>query len=64
MGYFVTKQTDSTTLYVNEIIADTVADLDQIDIRSMAPGSTCIITQEGDPLVYILDSNKKWVKMG
>ena len=58
MGYFVTKQTDATTTYVSELIADTKGDLADINTSNFAVGTICIVIE--DSSVYILDTNKEW----
>lgn len=59
MGYKVTKQNGETEAYVAELIADTVADLPNINVKNYAAGSTCLVTATKD--VYILNTQKEWV---
>ena len=62
--YAFTKQTDKTKLYVAELIADSAEDLnDDTLISAIAPGSTAIILEEGNPSVYMLNTSKEWVKL-
>lgn len=58
MGYKVTKQNGKTEAYVAELIADTVADLNNINVNNYAAGSTCLVVATKD--VYILNTQKEW----
>lgn len=40
------------------LVADTVADLDLIQVQSLQPGTTCIIIETSE--VYMLDSDREW----
>jgi hypothetical protein len=40
------------------LIADTVADLDNINVNNYAAGSTCLVVATKD--VYILNTQKEW----
>lgn len=59
MGYKVTKQNGETEAYVAELIADTVADLPNINVNNYAAGSSCLVIATQD--VYILNTQKQWV---
>lgn len=59
MSYFSTKVADKTSAYVEELLADTEADLATIPIELLSPGSTCIIADTAT--VYILNTKKQWV---
>jgi hypothetical protein len=52
------QQDGDVTYGVNAYMADTVADLDTIDISGDQPGTTCIIV--GNSSVYMLDTDKVW----
>ncbi len=58
MGYKVTKQNGETEAYVAELIADTVADLNNINVNNYAAGSACLVVATKD--VYILNTQKEW----
>ena len=58
MGYRVTKQNGKIEAYVAELIADTVEDLDDINVNNYAAGSTCLVVATKD--VYILNTQKEW----
>ena len=59
--YFITKQSDKTTQYVNELIADTVDDLQNINVNTMRPGTTCLVIEPTS--VYILNTEKQWKQL-
>ena len=58
MGYFTTKQTDATTPYVAELIADTEADLADINTSNFSAGTICIVIENSS--VYMLNTEKTW----
>lgn len=59
--YSYVKQTDKTTTYVSEFIADTTGDIDNIPVENIAPGSTCIVIDSSE--VYMLNTKKEWIKL-
>lgn len=59
--YNITKTADRTAAYIMELIADTEEDVASLPTH-YAPGSTCIVVSPAS--VYILNSKKKWVKLG
>ncbi|MBO7535756.1 MAG: hypothetical protein J6T34_01255 [Bacilli bacterium] len=61
MSYRYTQQDNDVVYGVNSYVADTVADLDAIEIAGDKPGSTCIVIE--DSSVYMLDTNKVWQKL-
>lgn len=54
----VIKQSGKDAAYVMEYVADTEADLTDIDTNDCVQGSTCFIIENSS--VYMLDSNKVW----
>lgn len=52
--YAITKQADKTQTYVQELIADTAADVDTIPTTGLKPGSTVIVLE--DSTVYMLNT--------
>ena len=61
MGYFISKQTNNTSLYVDEIIADTLADLADIDTSSFSPGTIVLVLE--DTSVHMLNTQKEWKQL-
>ena len=59
--YAITKQADKTQTYVQELIADTTADIDSIPTTGLKPGSTVIVLE--DSTVYMLNTEKEWKKL-
>ena len=59
--YSMIKRDDNVTYNVNEYMCDTIADLDSLP--RCAPGSTAIILEEGNAVVYMKNTEGKWVKM-
>ena len=59
--YFITKQADKTTQYINELIADTMEDLSSINVSNMRPGSICLVIEPTS--VYILNTEKEWKQL-
>ena len=59
--YSMIKRDDNVTYNVNEYICDTIIDLDSLP--RCAPGSIAIILEEGNALVYMKNTEGKWVKM-
>jgi hypothetical protein len=51
------KQSDRTTAYVTEYVADTEADVANLP-TTVTPGSTCIVIETGS--VYMLNNSKEW----
>lgn len=47
---------------IKEWIADSVEDLKNLPIKTAAPGSKCLVTE--DMVFYILSNNKTWVPYG
>lgn len=58
MGYRYTQQDGDITYGVNAYMADTVADLDNIDTKDDQPGTTCLVLATSS--VYMLNTNKEW----
>ena len=59
--YSMIKRDDNVTYNVNEYVCDTIIDLDSLP--RCAPGSTAIILEEGNAVVYMKNTEGKWVKM-
>ena len=60
MGYSVMKQNDKIQYNVVEYITDSAADISTLP-TDVGPGSTCLVTATSE--VYVLNTNKQWVKM-
>lgn len=56
----MSKQSGNTSVYVNEYIADTTADLDDLkkETKDAAVGSTCLCLE--DSSVWALGGDKEW----
>ena len=59
--YSMIKRDDNVTYNVNEYMCDSIADLDSLP--RCAPGSTAIVLEEGNAVVYMKNTEGKWVKM-
>lgn len=59
--YSMIKRDDNVTYNVNEYMCDSVIDLDSLP--RCASGSTAIVLQEGNAVVYMKNTEGKWVKM-
>lgn len=55
----VIKQNDNVSAYVTEYLVDTEDEIQNLP-TDVFPGSLCIVTSTA--VVYILNSEKKWVK--
>jgi len=60
--FSITKQSDNISPYIVEYVADTEADVAQLPTTSAYPGSTCLVIETAT--VWILNNNRKWVKLG
>lgn len=60
MAYSVYRNSDHTAAYVNELIADTTADIENLP-TDYTPGSTCIVIE--DSSIWILGNDKAWHKI-
>lgn len=55
-------QQDNDVAYgVNSYMADTRADLANINVQGDQPGTTCIVLE--DSSVHMLDTNKEWQEL-
>lgn len=59
--YAILKRDNEVAYNVNEYICNSIADLDSLP--RCAPGSVAIIAEEGNPMVYIKNTEGKWVKL-
>ncbi len=59
----IIKQTNNTTTYVTDFIADTEDDVQSLPTKAndVAPGSTCLVAETGN--VYILNNQEEWKKL-
>ncbi len=57
----IIRSNDNTAPYVTEFVVDKESDVTDISVKSCAPGSTCIVTENGS--VYILSPKRIWVKL-
>lgn len=44
--------------YVTEFVVNTKKDIEEINIETISPGSTCIVIN--DSSVYMLNTDKEW----
>ena len=58
----IIKQNDNISPYIIEYIADTPDDIKRLSTTIANPGSTCLVAS--DSSVYILNNQRKWVKLG
>lgn len=61
MGFYATTNGSKIESGVVELVADTLADLDAINIKSISPGSSCIILETAQ--VFILNTKKEWISL-
>lgn len=59
--YSTIKRDNETVYNVNEYICDSIDDLNSLP--RCAPGSTAIVLEEGSAVVYIKNTDGKWVKL-
>ena len=55
----LTSQSGKIMTYVNSYQADVEEDVEKIDLKEAAPGSSCLVLETGN--VYMLNSEKQWV---
>ena len=60
MGYSIMKQNDKIQYNIVEYIVDSTSEINTLP-TDIGPGSTCLVT--GTSEVYVLNTNKQWVKM-
>lgn len=58
MDYFSMRTGDKSSPYVDELIVNTLADIDKIPVDNYNPGTICIVISTVS--AYMLDLNKKW----
>ena len=59
--YSTIKRDNETVYNVNEYICDSIDDLNSLP--RCAPGSTAIVLEEGSAVLYIKNTDGKWVKL-
>lgn len=59
--YTATMQGNKVMPYVNELVADTLDDLEKINVSTLAPGSICIIIDSSQ--VFMLNTQREWVQL-
>ena len=59
--YSTIKRDNETVYNVNEYICDSIDDLNSLP--RCAPGSTASVLEEGSAVVYIKNTDGKWVKL-
>ena len=56
--YYVIRSADKSAPYVTELVADTDADVKDIQVDLYEPGTTCIVIENSS--VYMLNTQKEW----
>lgn len=59
--YNIIRSNDNTAPYVTEFVVDTEDGVLELPTKSVAPGSTCLVTENTS--VYILSPQRIWVKL-
>ena len=59
--YAIIKRDDNIAYNVNEYICDSVSDLDSLP--RCASGSTAIVLESGNTMVFMKNVEGKWVKL-
>ena len=59
--YAIIKRDDNVTYNVNEYMCDSMSDLDFLP--RCAPGSTAIFVEAGNAMVFMKNTEGKWVKL-
>lgn len=59
--YAIIKRDDNVTYNVNEYMCDSVSDLDSLPRCS--PGSIAIVVETGNAMVFMKNTEGKWVKL-
>jgi hypothetical protein len=59
--YAIIKRDDNVAYNVNEYMCDSMSDLDSLPRCS--PGSTAIVLEGGNTMVFMKNTEGKWVKL-
>lgn len=59
--YSIIKRDEDVVYNVNEYICDSINDLDSLP--RCAPGSTAIVLEESNTVIYMKNPEGKWVKL-
>jgi hypothetical protein len=59
--YAIIKRDDNVAYNVNEYMCDNMSDLDSLP--RCAPGSTAIVLEDGNTMVFMKNTEGKWVKL-
>lgn len=59
--YSILQSGNNVTPYVAELMVDTPDEIAEINIDSIRPGSTCIVTSTSE--VFMLNNKKEWAKL-
>jgi hypothetical protein len=59
--YAIIKRDDNVAYNINEYMCDSMSDLDSLPRCS--PGSTAIVLEDGNTMVFMKNTEGKWVKL-
>lgn len=61
MSYGILKQNGQNAYNIKEFMVDETANIESIELRSVAPGSTCFVIDTSE--YYMLNTKKEWIKV-
>jgi hypothetical protein len=61
MSYGILKQNGQNAYNIKEFMVDEIAGIESIELRSVAPGSTCFVIDTSE--YYMLNTKKEWIKV-